>query len=97
MYMETQRDPVLWEIARRRASFKYHLVIYLVFIAFFWIVWALDDGHSRISHGWPWPIWPMLGWGIGLLFHFLGAYVFPKDTTAEREYQKLVKAKHETL
>lgn len=24
----------------------------------------------------PWFVWPMFGWGIGLMFHFLGVFVF---------------------
>jgi hypothetical protein len=31
----------------------------------------------------------MLGWGIGVFFHYMGAYVYPKDNSVEREYQKL--------
>ena len=37
----------------------------------------------------PWPIWTILGWGIGIAFHFAGAYIFQKSNTVEREYQKL--------
>jgi len=43
------------------------------------------------EYDWPWPVWPMIGWGIGLLFHFLGAYVYPKSNAVEREYEKLKK------
>jgi hypothetical protein len=93
-YMETDmntpsgKDPVLWETAQRRASFKYHLMSYAVMNGFFWIIWALTG--SKFSHsGLPWPVWPMFGWGIGLLFHFLGAYVFPKNNLVEKEYEKL--------
>jgi hypothetical protein len=32
------KDPVLWEIARRRASFRSHLLTYMVMNAFFWAV-----------------------------------------------------------
>jgi hypothetical protein len=83
-----QKDPQLWELAQRRASFKYHLATYLIINIFFWILWYLNGRHTT-HQGWPWPVWPMLGWGIGLAFHFLGAYVVPKDNLAEKEYQKL--------
>ena len=36
----------------------------------------------------PWPVWPMFGWGIGVLFNYFGAYK-STDHLAEREYQKL--------
>ena len=87
-----QRDPELWEIAKRRASFRYHLFTYLVINAFLWTIWLLtgsDDG----KRDYPWPIWSTLGWGVGLFFHFLGAYVFRKDNSVEREYQKLLREK----
>jgi hypothetical protein len=82
------KDPQLWEIAQRRASFKYHFAVYIIMNGFFWFVWYLSGEHST-DNGWPWPVWPMAGWGIGLLFHYLSAYVYPKSNTVEREYEKL--------
>lgn len=87
--MQNEKDPHLWEIAKRRASFKYHLAAYVIFNAFFWIIWTFSGRHGYDHDGLPWPVWPMMGWGIGLLFHFLGAYIFPKEDAAEREYRKL--------
>ena len=51
-----------------------------------------DPELWEIAFNWnhlPWPIWPMIGWGIGLAFHFAGAYIFPKANSVEREYEKL--------
>jgi hypothetical protein len=31
----------------------------------------------------------MLGWGIGLLSHYIGAFVYPKEDAVQREYEKL--------
>jgi hypothetical protein len=83
------KDPVLWEVARKRASFKYHLVSYIIMNIFFWVVWSITGEH-RTHNGFPWPIWPAFGWGIGLLFHFAGAYLYPKSNQVEREYNKLM-------
>jgi len=84
------KDPQLWHTAQRRASFKYHLGTYIVVNAFFWVIWYFTrEKYSDQDYGWPWPIWPMIGWGIGLLFHFFGAYVYPKSNAVEREYEKL--------
>jgi 2TM domain len=82
-------DPALWEIAQRRASFKGHLLTYIVVIAFLWGIWFFGNGRYGNDQHYMWPVWPMLGWGIGLAFHFLGAYVFPKANLVENEYQKL--------
>ena len=85
-----QRDPELWAVAQRRVSFKYHLVTYLIMNGFFWLIWAFTGQHKE-HNGLPWAIWPGIGWGIGLLFHFFGAYVFPKENSVEREYDKIVR------
>jgi hypothetical protein len=84
------RDPKLWEIARKRASFKKNLITYLIVNAFLWALWYFTQGRKHYD-GWPWPIWPMLGWGIGLLFHFFGAYVYPSENSTEKEYDRLKK------
>jgi hypothetical protein len=40
----------------------------------------------------PWPIWPMLGWGIGLTSHYFAAYGHNDERKlAEREYEKLLR------
>jgi hypothetical protein len=81
------QDKILWEIARKRASFKSHLITYLVINAFLWIIWAFIAGGEK--YGYPWPLFAMFGWGIGLVFHYLDAYVFRTSDPVEREYQKL--------
>lgn len=83
------RDPHLWQIAQKRASFKNHLATYIVINIFFWVLWYFTNGRYDRSSGLPWPVWPMLGWGIGLLFHFIGAYVSTGNNTVEKEYEKL--------
>lgn len=86
------RDPHLWEIANRRASFKGHVATYVVMSVVFWIIWYLTGG-PRYNRFVPWPVWPVLGWGVGVLFHYLGAYVYPKENSTEKEYQKLLREK----
>jgi hypothetical protein len=90
------KDPVLWEIAQKRASFKTHAISYIIVNIFLWCLWFFTGNqHSGLDIGkwstnqYPWPIWTTLGWGIGLAFHFAGAYVFPKINSTESEYQKL--------
>lgn len=84
------KDPDLWEIAKARAAFKGHLTTYIIINIFIWIVWYMS-GHKMGHNNIPWAIWPTIGWGIGLTFHYLGAYVFPKTFSIQNEYEKLKK------
>ena len=83
------KDPELWEIAQKRADFKSHLMTYIIVNGFFLAIWFFaEDGYSN-DEFFPWPIWSMLGWGIGLAFHFAEVYIFPEANLVENEYQKL--------
>jgi 2TM domain len=82
------KDPKLWEIARKRASFKSNLFTYIVINIFLWVLWYFRSDHDNHS-GWPWPLWVTLGWGIGIAFHYYSAYVNPEVNSVEKEYDKL--------
>jgi len=84
------KDPYLWQIARRRAGFRRHLATYLIMSTFFWALWFLTGRHS--GSGIPWPVWPMLGWGIGVALDGYSAFgPRPEQDPAEAEYQKLLR------
>ncbi|MGZ3844408.1 MAG: 2TM domain-containing protein [Flavisolibacter sp.] len=86
------KDPHLWQLAQRRASFKRHLATYIVINLFLWVLWYFTRGMYDYSDRYsvlPWPVWPMIGWGIGLTFHYINAYVSTGHDTVEREYDKL--------
>ena len=82
------KDPYLWRIAEARSSFKKNLTAYLVMSVVFWIIWYFTGGRTYTT-GLPWPVWPMFGWGIGVFFHYWGAYQSPNSNSAEQEYEKL--------
>ena len=86
------RDPLLWQLAQRRASFKGHLAMYLIINIFLWLLWFFSGGRTY-GPGLPWPVWPALGWGIGLAFHYIGAYVQTRPTRVEKEYERLMNEK----
>lgn len=86
--METQREQELWNLAKKRVGFKRHLATYIIINGFLWALWYFTDRYEE-ERGIPWPIFPMLGWGIGLMFNFLGAYVFTKHDSVQKEYDKL--------
>ena len=83
-------DQQLWAIARSRAKFKRSLGSYSIVIPFLWVIWFLTSQHKDI-HRIPWPIWPMLGWGIGLAMQYMKAYVIQVGSLEQREYDKLKK------
>lgn len=83
--MEQQRNEKLWKIAKKRAAFKRHLFAYVVVNGFLWCLWWI--GRKEDTHAWP--LYPMLGWGIGLAFNYYDAYQGDNDSLAEKEYSKL--------
>jgi transcriptional regulator with XRE-family HTH domain len=82
-------DQQLWLVAKRRAKFKRSLSAYVLVISFLWIVWYLRMPELSRYERFPWPIWPMVGWGLGLGIQYVNAYVFEVDSLEQREYDKL--------
>lgn len=82
------KNPQLWHLARKRASFKSHLLTYLIVNAGLWIIWYFI-GARTYGAGIPWPAWSLFGWGIGLVSHYMSAYVSTGENTVEKEYEKL--------
>lgn len=93
--MEPSNDDKLWRIAKKRAGFKKSLYSYLVVNAFLWAIWWFTTGRSNGFTHYPWPIWVMLGWGVGLGFQYFEAYNGSKADLTEQEYQKLKKEQDE--
>lgn len=83
-----EKDKQLWELAKRRAGFKGHLLSYFLVNSFLWVIWLLTGARTS-GNGIPWPVWPMFGWGIGIISHYLSAYVYPGMNSVEKEYEKL--------
>ena len=49
--------------ARSRRRLDDQARTYLAVMALLWLIWLV------IGAGYPWPVWPMLGWGIGVAGH----------------------------
>jgi hypothetical protein len=86
---DVPRDEQLWRLAKKRASFQRSLAMYVIFSALFWVIWYVTAGRHGGGGRIPWPVWPMLGWGIGILFQYMDAYGGSRRDLEEREYQKL--------
>jgi len=87
--MEQSNDERLWRIARKRAMFKKNLYIFLVVNVFLWAIWWITTGRIEGSQAYPWPVWGMLGWGLGLGFQYFGAYQGTRQDLASEEFKKL--------
>ena len=66
-------DAVLREQAikrlKKRRDFHTHLLVYFLVNAFLVAIWALSDWH-----GFFWPIFPIVGWGIGVVLNAWDVY-----------------------
>ena len=89
--MEDKKDERLWRIARKRAAFRHNLNSYIVVNIFLWIIWWYTQNRWGHDDGWPWPLWVMIFWGLGLMFNYMDAYRGDKESMAEKEYEKLKK------
>jgi hypothetical protein len=67
----------------RRREFVEHLVAYCIVNGALWLIWliiALTAGAT-----FPWPLFPMAGWGIGLAFHAWSAFGPPSRPIDEAD------------
>ncbi|HEX2914124.1 MAG TPA: 2TM domain-containing protein [Chloroflexia bacterium] len=93
-YREAQR------IVRAKLRFYRSLTSYVIVNAVLLVIWFLSvnnsldlDGLVRV-HSWnyPWFLWVMIPWGIGLLFQFMNAFVYPRRNSRsmlEAEMRKM--------
>jgi hypothetical protein len=82
-------DEELWRIASKRARFQRHLVTYFIINGFLWVIWWISAGRKGMNLEMPWPLWSMMGWGIGLVFQYMEAYGGGKKNLIDREFEKL--------
>lgn len=97
MVQQPPNPPVneeLREKAEKRVTEKIsllsHLGAYVIVNAFLIVVWALSGA------GYPWFLWVMLGWGIGLAFHTFNYFAgkrsdVVKEKMLQKEMEKLQK------
>lgn len=83
MDAENGREAALKRLKDKR-DFKNHAATYLIVNALLVVIWAVS------GQGYFWPIWPILGWGIGLALNAWTAY-FQRSISEEdirREMEK---------
>ena len=74
------------QVVKRRA-FLVHLSVYIATNVFLFVVWLLVGG------GFPWFLFVLFGWGIGIAAHGASAYLManPADIVLEKEQRRLAK------
>jgi hypothetical protein len=80
-------DEKLYEEAEARVGFKRHFAFYVVMNLVIWANWFFTRAKDGEFDGF-WPAWATLGWGIGIVSHYIGVYV-KSDSAVEKEFQKL--------
>lgn len=68
---------------KKRRDFKAHLLVYVLVNGVIWATWLVIGLTSGGGNWWPWPIFPTLGWGIGLALNAWDVYFRRPITGAE--------------
>jgi hypothetical protein len=81
---EQLREAAIRRIKKRR-DFRNHLVAYVIVNAFLVVIWYFT------GRGYFWPMWVMIGWGIGLAFNAWDVYGRKEisDAEVQAEMEKL--------
>jgi membrane protein YdbS with pleckstrin-like domain len=56
-----------------KLGFKIHFLVFLLIAPAIWLIWYLTNTT------YPWPLWSTPAWALGVIFHYLGAFVFKKQ------------------
>ncbi len=79
--MKNKRDQ-----AKAKVEFRIHLFTFIAVMSLLAVINLLT------SPGFLWFIWPLLGWGIGILAHALTVYYFSSESSLkERMIEKEMK------
>jgi hypothetical protein len=88
-------------VARVQAKkgFFTHLTVYLAVNIFLWVIWLINMGGNSWGFGGMrglpmWPLFPTVGWGIGLVIHCLSVFAFHggwEDNEVEKEIARIKK------
>lgn len=74
---EVHRQRAIRRIQAKRGLWV-HFIVYLAVNALLVLIWAMSSATYF------WPVWPMLGWGIGVAAHAVSVYVRPSEISEAR-------------
>jgi hypothetical protein len=74
---------------RQKEEFRRHVLIYVLVNLMLVAIWAITWLTS--GQWFPWPLFPILGWGVGLAIHGWNTYARrpPTEDDVQREIQRL--------
>lgn len=79
----------LYEEAKNRIAFRNHAITYTITNVLIWIFWYFTRAQYGHYDGY-WPIYPTIGWGIGLISHYVGIKQYSEYSIA-KEMEKIKK------
>jgi membrane protein YdbS with pleckstrin-like domain len=88
----TETETELRELAKRRVKarteFVTHVVAYLVANIGFVVIWWFS------ATDYPWFVWPMLVWGIGIASHAMTLFLGPDSERQEQAIERQLRRLH---
>jgi hypothetical protein len=96
-YIVNQENDEVRELAEERVEaqlgFRNHLRIYLIMNAIFFLIWLIVFLFNRDAW-YPWFLFPLIIWGIGIYFHGRSVYRMDeekqhKEALIEREMERI--------
>jgi len=81
---QAARDRAVTQLKKQR-DFRGHVLVYVLVNAFLVVIWAVSD-----AHGFFWPVFPIAGWGIGVIMNAWDVYWRPQitDQDIQREIER---------
>ena len=90
--MKTQTaEQTAHQNAKLKVEFRIHLVVYFAVN----ILLAIINITQSPEH--LWVIWPVLGWGLGIIIHGLNVHFFTSSNFKERMIQKEMEKQNNKL
>ena len=78
---QAARDRAVTQLKKRR-DFYGHLLVYVLVNTFLVVIWAVVD-----AHGFFWPVFPIVGWGIGVVMNAWDVYWRPRITEQDIQHE----------
>lgn len=83
---QNSREAAIKRVNDKR-DFRQHVVVYVLVNALLVIIWAVSGA------GYFWPVFPLVGWGIGLAFHAWS--VFGERSITEDDIERELRMMHD--